>query len=397
MLAGHIIDNRWKIIDRLGSGAHGTVFRAHSVTDHRDVVALKILQLGGLDEPGKRFTRAAQMLARIAHPNIVRFREARHESLPAYTVMELVEGLPLSTLLEGQAGRMPLEDVLNIGAQAASALAYLHKTLRICHRDLKPANIMLLDDGGALRVKLVDFGIALDLDSNASARLTRAGLLLGTLLYTPPEWGIDDTLDPYAWDAFSLGAVLFECLMGELPYFPRGTSLKRGKELLLLKDKRACMPLTPGPNYPPAFRTLMRDITQPQSASRLSDMAAIANALAKQQRQLAEAPPTLYHLRCLNGEQTSMTYPLRWGANPVGRDRKQPDSIDLTQQELNQPRRWVSRNHACINISGQGISIRDSNSTNGTHVNDAPLMPEQDYMIKPGDLIHLGRLTLTIS
>jgi tetratricopeptide (TPR) repeat protein len=203
-LIGSTINARYRIIDEVGKGGMGMVYRATDETLRRDV-ALKLLSKTQMDSEGRaRLLREAQTLANLRHSNIVVVHDAgEHEEAP-YIIMELIEG---KTLQEHKPDN--LEDVLAVVKQICTALQHAHEH-NIIHRDLKPENV-ILDAGGT--AKLMDFGLA----RSVSSRLTEEGTILGTVFYMAPEQVMGDEIDQRA-DLYALGVMLYELTTGELPF-----------------------------------------------------------------------------------------------------------------------------------------------------------------------------------
>jgi Tol biopolymer transport system component len=210
----------YQVLDAIGAGGMGQVYRARDTRLNRDV-ALKVLPDLFASDPDRlaRFTREAQTLAALNHPNIAHIHGLEESGGTRALVMELVAGDDLSTLI-GR-GPMPLADARAIATQIADALETAHEQ-GIVHRDLKPANIKVTPDG---RVKVLDFGLAKALapDSDASinptnsptltARATQMGMVLGTAAYMSPEQARGRPVDRRA-DIWAFGAVLYEMLTG---------------------------------------------------------------------------------------------------------------------------------------------------------------------------------------
>ena len=177
-------------------------------------MALKILRPHVEIDPqaDKRFEREARHTSNLAHPNIATIYEYGEDRGRSYIAMEFLQGRTLDKIVRDQ--QLGFEEGLRIAVQLTSALALVHRA-GLIHRDLKPANVMVLDDG---TVKLLDFGIA---RANGEPTITQHGMLVGTVLYMSPEQVRGDELDPRS-DIFSLGAMLYHALTGQLP-FP-GTS-----------------------------------------------------------------------------------------------------------------------------------------------------------------------------
>ena len=221
--AGTLVGGSYEIVDYLGRGAMGFVYRArHNVLGRE--YALKTLGSEQVSETSwRRFQIEAQAIAKMAHPNVVGIHNfALHHSegnspIPFY-VMDLLVGKNLGEKLE-ENGSPPLAVLLTIFQQAAAGLGYAHSKGMI-HRDVKPGNIVLLDqpDSVGATVKIVDFGIAKLTDSEYGAqKLTTAGEVFGSPLYMSPEQSMAQTLDPRT-DIYSLGVTMFEALTGEPPF-----------------------------------------------------------------------------------------------------------------------------------------------------------------------------------
>lgn len=215
-MIGSTLSGRYEITGELGRGGMGVVYRARDPLLQRDV-AVKMIPpnlLGG--EAEDRIRREARLVARLDHPGIVPIHDLGRHDRFLYLIMPLVPGETLRSLV--RTGDLNLGDVLEVGAQAARALAYSHGR-GIVHRDVKPSNVLVARDAGQLRVRLMDFGLARHHGSDSG--LTRTGNLPGTLAYLSPEQveegGADEPLDGRS-DLYSLGTVLYECLAGEPPF-----------------------------------------------------------------------------------------------------------------------------------------------------------------------------------
>ncbi|HVS15148.1 MAG TPA: tetratricopeptide repeat protein [Thermoanaerobaculia bacterium] len=209
----------YQVIERLGSGGMGVVFRAHDPRLDR-AVALKILSKS-VHADRQRFAREARAASALNHPHIATVYELGEADGVAYIAMELVEGPSLQALL--RAGPLPLGEALEIAAQIAAALAAAHSR-GVVHRDLKPGNVVLCPERG---VKLVDFGLA-KREGRASGdstegSLTADGLILGTVGYMSPEQAAGQAVD-FRSDQFSLGAMLYEMVAGRRPFVGGSTA-----------------------------------------------------------------------------------------------------------------------------------------------------------------------------
>ena len=205
----------FQIESEIGSGAMGQVYLARYIKNGQKV-AIKVIAAGLRNSTAQaRFQRETEVLEQLSHPNIVRFYVVSEFEGAPYYAMEFVEGEPLDRLLERR-GKLPWDDVVEMGKQVCSALQHAHEQ-GIIHRDLKPSNLMIMKDG---TVKLTDFGIAKDLDV---AQLTATNNTVGTASYMSPEQCRGErNLTPKS-DLYSLGVVLYELLVGTKPFEAEST------------------------------------------------------------------------------------------------------------------------------------------------------------------------------
>ena len=205
---------RYEILDELGRGFMGAVYKARDAQIGR-AVAIKIILTAQLPpeeiaQYRERFRREAQAAGRMSHPGIVTIYDiAESEAGEPYIVMEYIEGSPLDRLFASGAERPPLGQALDWAQQVAEALDYAHSR-GVVHRDVKPANILVTREG---RTKIADFGIA----KLAGTQLTQAGQLVGTPAFMSPEQFSGAAVDART-DLFSLGAVLYWMCTGEKPF-----------------------------------------------------------------------------------------------------------------------------------------------------------------------------------
>ena len=195
---------RYKILEELGRGAMGVVYRAEDPSLDR-VVALKTISLAdaeGRKEYEKRFMLEAKAAGKLTHPNIVTIFDYGEEEDVAYMAMELLEGQDLRSRMRRE--QIPPMEAVEIALQVADGLGFAHEH-GVVHRDVKPGNIMLLERGA---VKIMDFGIA---RMRFADRKTSTGMVLGTPRYMSPEQISGQPVDQRS-DIFSLGTVLYEML-----------------------------------------------------------------------------------------------------------------------------------------------------------------------------------------
>jgi serine/threonine protein kinase len=207
---------RYEVLEVLGRGGFGIVFRAFDEVLQR-VVAVKVLapQMALTSPARKRFLREARSLAAVRHENVVQVYAVEEQPLP-YLVMELIPGETLQQRLD-RTGPLDVTEVLRIGRQVAAGLAAAHEQ-GLIHRDIKPANV-LIEGGPQPRVKLTDFGLARAADD---ASISQSGVVAGTPMYMAPEQANAESLDHRA-DLFSLGSVLYVMCTGHPPFRASGT------------------------------------------------------------------------------------------------------------------------------------------------------------------------------
>ena len=215
--------SHYKITSKLGQGGMGEVYRATDTKLNRDV-ALKVLPEAFASDTQRmaRFSREAQVLASLNHPNIASIYGLEEADGRQALVLELVEGETLADRIKR--GTIPLEESLKIALQIAEALEAAHEK-GVIHRDLKPANVKVTPEGD---VKVLDFGLAKAMEEEVvpedisqsptiSQLATKAGMILGTAAYMPPEQARGKPVDKRA-DVWAFGAVLYEMLVGKLAF-----------------------------------------------------------------------------------------------------------------------------------------------------------------------------------
>ena len=277
---------RYRLLDRLGKGGMGAVFRAHDTQLDR-TVALKVPFLGGEDAASlrERFFREARAAAALHHPNVCPvFDVGEFDGLP-YLTMAFVEGPSLAAALEGGRAFTPKHAALLV-RKVALAMHAAHAA-GVVHRDLKPANVLLRADGEPV---VTDFGLARREDDRASAGLTRPGEALGTVEYMPPEQFDGDygEVGPAA-DVYSLGVVLYELLAGRRPFDGTATQVMAA---VLFKPPPKPSDLRPG--VPAGLEAICLRAMAKQPAERYPTMAAFADALAafvRSEQGSGTAPP----------------------------------------------------------------------------------------------------------
>jgi serine/threonine protein kinase len=253
---------KYVVVDCIGRGGNGVVFKARHTLLAQRHVALKTIDTRSLhhsDEARARFQREIDIIARLEHPNIVRAYDVIATRTQLYLVLEYVAGRDLSTLLR-ERGPLPVHEAVGYTIQAARGLAYAHRQ-GIVHRDLKPANLLLTHDGV---VKLSDLGLARLHVQEPDQQLTAKGLCLGTPDFMAPEQAEDaNRADPRS-DLYSLGATLFHLLTAQLPV--RGSSYLHKLQQLLMTVPR---PLAEArPDVPPGLAAVVDRLRSRDPAAR---------------------------------------------------------------------------------------------------------------------------------
>ena len=270
---------RYELRELIGEGAMAEVWRAHDPSIDR-VLAIKLLKPEYRRNPEyvTRFLREAKAAGALAHPSIVTIYDVGEADGYPYIAMELLEGEPLDTI-QAKAGKLPVETVLAIGQQLASALSYAHLS-GVVHRDIKPSNIMIGRDGRS--VKILDFGIARVADADATVIIgdqlkTQIGQVLGTPRYMSPEQALGQAIDGRS-DLFSVGAVLYEAVTGEQAF--SGTNAAA----LALQITQANPPpiASVEPNCPGGLRFIIEKLLSKRPERRFADGAELGRALARE-------------------------------------------------------------------------------------------------------------------
>ena len=254
-MVGELIAGRYELEELVGTGGMSSVYRAHDRLLERDV-ALKVLhqQFTADTDYVERFRREARSVAQLSHPNIVTVIDRGEQDDRQFIVFEYVAGENLKSLVDRE-GPLPEETAVRLTLQVARALGFAHEH-GLVHRDVKPQNVLLNGDGQA---KVTDFGIARSLDVKGG--LTQTGTVLGTSDYIAPEQARGSRVDAQS-DIYSLGAVLYELLTGEVPF--------RGDNFVAVAMRHINEP-------PPSVRERRPDVSP-----RLD--AAIRRAMAKEPR-----------------------------------------------------------------------------------------------------------------
>jgi len=288
---GTILRERYRLDSELGRGGMGTVFRATDLELRREV-AVKILSATSQTSDGReRLVREARAAAALNHPHIVTIHDVGEASGFPFLVMELVQGPRLS-----QARPADLARVVTIAVQICDALEHAH-TNNIVHRDLKPDNVLFSGSGDSGNVKLADLGLALPA---YDARISRAGVIVGTASYMAPEQALGHTIDGRA-DLYALGVLLYELTTGRLPF--------TGDDPLTIVSQHVHAPVVPPrvlrSDLPHALervivRLLAKDPAQRFSSAAETRAALLASLEAEDEAITTDAAPAVAILDALS-------------------------------------------------------------------------------------------------
>lgn len=238
------------VIDKIGSGGMGAVYKGVSRKNRSRVVALKVLndEYSMNEDQRRRFANEGTIIDSLDHPHIVKVYQRANQNNNLYIAMEYLDGRTLRDRLSHD-GTPDLAEAGAIMGQLVDAIAAIHDK-DVIHRDLKPENIMLVQqEGHANYVKILDFGLAI---MKNATRLTRSGMFMGTVGYTPPEQVSGNGYN-FSGDIYSLGVIFYELVTGEQPFFGE-TSLEIIKQIL---NEEPVEPVTFNPEIPAALNALI--------------------------------------------------------------------------------------------------------------------------------------------
>lgn len=273
----------YRILDKLGSGGMGSVYRAHHVMEKSRAVALKVIRedLGRDETLRKRFVHEAAVVDQLDHPHVVKvYERGEHQDL-LFIAMELLQGRTLAEWIQAE-GPLPVPEAVSILRQLTDALARIHAR-QIVHRDLKPENIMLTEvDGDRNFVKIMDFGLA---RTQSMSRLTETGMIVGTVNYLPPEQ-IARQEYTAAGDLYALGVIAYEMVTGRKPFVGE-TCIELFRQIL---DHEPLEPDRLREGLPPALNALILRLMAKRPEDR-PDEETILGVLDGEDVPLAETLP----------------------------------------------------------------------------------------------------------
>ncbi len=283
----------YRLVEKLGEGGNGVVWKAHDEHLEREV-AVKVLLPGALSDSStrQRFRREAMVLAKLAHPGVATVFDFDEQDGTDFLVMEFVPGGTLETRLH--TGALGIPELLALGLELAEALDTAH-TQGFLHRDLKPANVVLTATG---RAKILDFGLAGLLAGDATNMgLTRTGMIMGSLPYMSPEQLLGESGDART-DVYALGALLYEATTGRRPF------LKDRAEALMFEILNSAPPPAGSLRHelPAELDRLIASCMQKDRAQRPASARAVAEALRgllEHAKRGTTAEATADHIRSL--------------------------------------------------------------------------------------------------
>jgi serine/threonine-protein kinase len=257
--------DRYELLEKLGGGGMGVVYKARD-RHSGQLVALKFLSESLAEDPvlRRRFHREARAAAALEHPNIAAIHGVEESAGRLFIVMPFYGGGTLKSRIAE--GPLPVADAVGCAVQVAEGLALAHGW-GIIHRDIKPANLVFAADG---TLKILDFGIA----KMGGEKLTRTGLVLGTLAYMSPEQAAGGTVDQRT-DLWALGVVLYEMLAGRPPF--AGSSIEQ--LFRAVRSGEAPSVRATRPEVPESVQAVVSRLLQREPDQRYSDARSVAEAL----------------------------------------------------------------------------------------------------------------------
>jgi serine/threonine protein kinase len=267
---------RYRIVEKIGSGGFGTVYKAFDSLEGRHV-AIKTCDVPDPDYRARAF-REAHLSKKLGHKNVVGVLETAQEEDRPYIVQEFLSGVDLNERMDEEQP-LALREKIRILTEVAAGLAHAHEQ-GVVHRDIKPGNVRVLDDGS---VKIMDFGIAKLLDGTTD--ITKTGITLGSVSYMSPEQVCGDPIDART-DIFSCGSLAYELLSGHRPF--RHENLFRRLEMVVKEEPE---PLSHAvPELPDSVVAIVERAMRKEPSERFASAADLRDALEEALRGFASQP-----------------------------------------------------------------------------------------------------------
>ncbi|MGI8844889.1 MAG: protein kinase domain-containing protein [Thermoleophilaceae bacterium] len=341
-MIGTLLNDRFRLEEKIGSGGMSTVYRAFDPTLER-WVAIKLMHRDISEDPDQleRFRREARAVARLSHPHVVTVIDFGEDDGTPYIVLEYVEGETLKDRIR-RSKRLPVAEAVAYAIEIGRALTCAHGE-RLVHRDVKPQNVLINMEG---RGKVTDFGIARSLEAHG---LTAAGRVLGTTDYVSPEQALGREVGEQS-DVYSLGIVLFEMLTGEVPFRADsqvGVAMKHVKE-----------PIPDVQKLRPEVSAALASVVEHATAKELSNRYATARDMSEDLEEVLAIEVS--RAGEAGGEATTVLRALK------------ADTHGFVPIRLTNPRRWLLSVLAVVVLASGVVAYFSTRTEKGAGTPPAP-------------------------
>ncbi len=334
-MIGTLLNERFRLEEKIGSGGMSTVYRAFDPTLER-WVAIKLMHRDLSEDPDQleRFRREARAVARLSHPHVVTVIDFGEDDGTPYIVLEYVEGETLKERIK-RLGRLPVAEAVAYSIEIGRALTCAHSA-GLIHRDVKPQNVLVDMEG---RAKVTDFGIARTLEAHG---LTATGRVLGTTDYVSPEQALGREVGEQS-DVYSLGIALFEMLTGEVPF--------RADSQVAVAMKHVQEPLPDVQRLRPEVSASLASVVDHATAKELGNRYASADEMVEHLEEVLAIE--VARTGEAGGEATSILRALP------------EDTRGFVPVRLRNPRRWLLTVLALLLVAGAGVAYFASRTEKG--------------------------------